>query len=140
MVYNALSGSPLFHAQVISPIMTVAGGLLCLPSTQAGIALHDLATGRLVKNIVIEETTTESAAATDSHLWIAGNGCITQVEITSGKMQWLNAPERRITAMTIEDSDLLLSGANMDITLADFDEPGRSAGSLYRSPNVRQHR
>jgi DNA-binding IclR family transcriptional regulator len=137
MVYDALSASPLFHVQVVSPIMTVAGGFLCLPNAQAGIALHDLTTGKLAHNIAIEETTAESAVATDSHIWIAGNGRITQIEIVSGKMHWFDAPERRITAMAIEGDDLLLSGANMDITLADFDEAGRSAGSLYRSPAVR---
>lgn len=131
-VHDALSGRRLFETAEKATAMTVAGKMLCLLAADAShVALHDPG-GRRTGRIALHEMQPDAMTGIAGCIWIAGHGRIDRIEIATGTREQIAAPEPGITAMAVQDGDLLMAGANLNAALSDFDSASRHCGSLYR--------
>jgi hypothetical protein len=93
--------------------------------------LYDTGNGAAVRHLDFEGRA-QALAATGSHIWIANGRQILRMTIATGNVDKVDAPESRITAMTISGADVWLAGANFGAPLSDFGGMTRNAGALYR--------
>jgi hypothetical protein len=129
-VHDFVSGRQvLVTSQEISH-MAMAGPLLCTCG-DGEIVLYDTRNGAMVRHLRFEGRA-EAIAATDSQVWIADGRQILRMIAATGGGDTVDAPESRITAMTISGTDVWLAGANFGAPLSDFGRTARNAGALYR--------
>jgi DNA-binding IclR family transcriptional regulator len=129
-VHDVVSGRQvLVTSQEISH-MAVAGPHLCACG-DGQVVLYDTGNGAAVRHLDFEGRA-QALAATGSHIWIANGRQILRMTIATGNVDKVDAPESRITAMTISGADVWLAGANFGAPLSDFGGMTRNAGALYR--------
>jgi DNA-binding IclR family transcriptional regulator len=110
--------------------MAMAGSHLCACG-DGEVVLYDTGNGAVVRHLGFEGRA-QAVAATDSHIWIADGRQILRMTVATGDVDKIDAPESRITAMTISGTDVWLAGANFGAPLSDFGSSARNAGALYR--------
>jgi DNA-binding IclR family transcriptional regulator len=136
-VYDAISGAPLFAMETPASALAVAGRIACALAADGKCAvIYDVATKNLLKTIALDSASGNFVAiATDGqHIWLAGRDSrhIDRIHIESEDVRRIVSPERSITAMAVQDGDLLIAGASLNAALIGKAE--RNSGSLYRIP------
>jgi DNA-binding IclR family transcriptional regulator len=131
-VHDAISGKRLFEVSQPVDHMAMAGSYLALCG-DGEVVLHDARNGEVARRLRFEGRA-DAIAASARQAYIACGPQILRIEIATGQIDQIDAPERRITAMAISGEDVWLAGANYGAQLSDFGSAARHAGALYRWP------
>jgi DNA-binding IclR family transcriptional regulator len=98
------------------------------------VELRDLKSGKLLRRFAIQTPVGNhgTIASDGRHIWVSGPDTwrLERIEIATGMVTRLAAPERSITALAVAGAGLILAGANLYASLIDKVE--HNPGSLYR--------